>query len=90
MGAMRHFAWAFTVLSAVLWGIAVAAIWVPMEPAFLGDDRAMAATTSITGALLGTAYRLRDRDKDALVRAMAEVTTRRGTAPTRTDLKRVV
>lgn len=90
MGAMRYSAWALTALSAVLWGVAVAAIWVPVEPAFLGDDRMMAATATIVAVFLGVSYRLRDRDKDALVRSMAEVTMRRGEAPTRTDLKRVV
>jgi hypothetical protein len=88
MGWLRITSLITGVAAAALWGVAVAGIWVRMEDALAGDVRVMAAALTVVSVLLLVAYVVRDRDKDALVRAMAEVTIRRGQAPT-VPLRRV-
>jgi len=83
MGGLRIASVVTVVIAAVLWGFAV-----PLSGRHLAIDLAGAATLTVTGAMFLLAYLVRDRDKDALVRAMAEVTMRRGQARTQ-PLRRV-
>jgi hypothetical protein len=82
MGGLRIASVVTGIIAVALWGVAVTGIWVHMEDVLLGDARVMAGALTVVSVLLLVAYMVRDRDKDALVRAMAEVTIRRGQAPT--------
>ena len=77
------------VTAAALWGMSIAAIWVHLNEDLVGNDRFMAATLTVVSVFLEVVYSIRDRDKDALVRAMADFTLTRGQAPT-APLRRVV
>lgn len=55
----------------------------------LADARTAAATLTVLAGVTQMLHRVRDRDKDALVHALADVSLRRGLARTR-PLKRVV
>ena len=87
---MRGAAWVLSALSAVTWILAGASTWGGVDrPALSMEANAAAALTVLAGVCL-VADAVRDRDKDALVTAWAEVSRRRAPAPTRGDLKRVV
>ncbi len=77
MGGLRIASVVTGVTAAVLWGLTAL-----LAGRCLSIDLAGAGTVTVSGAVFAVAYLVRDRDKDALVRAMAQVTIRRGQAPT--------
>ncbi len=78
---MRVAAWVLTVVSLVLWCFAGAATRRhPHAPALPVEVSGAGAATVLAG-ICWIAEGVRDRDKDALVRAMAEFTLQRGQAP---------
>lgn len=91
MGALRIASKVLFVLSAALWGFAGAAAWAGVDAAAEPvEANAAAAATVLAGACL-IAYAVRDRDKEALVTAMADFSQRRAMAETRPEqrLRRV-
>lgn len=87
---MRVAAWVLSALSAVTWGLAAASTWAAVDPRALSIEANAAAAFTVLAGICLIAYAVRDRDKEALVEAWAEVSRRRAAAQTRTDLKRVV
>lgn len=87
---MRGAAWVLSAVSAVIWGLAGAATWGGVDRPALSIEANAAAALTVLAGLCVIAGSVRDRDKDALVTAWAEVSRRRAPAPTRGDLKRVV
>lgn len=84
---MRRAAVVLGVLSIILWGFAGLATWAGLDRGALSiEANAAAAATSLMGACL-IAWAMRDRDKDVLVTAMADFTLRRGSAPTRPEVR---
>jgi hypothetical protein len=77
MSGLRIASVVTAVIAAALWGIAAI-----LAGRSLAIDLAAAGTVTLSGVVFTVAYQVRDRDKNALVRAMAEVTIRRGQAPT--------
>lgn len=67
----------FAIAAVALWGIAIASIWVRVGYAAIGDDRAMAVFASMAALLFGRGDGARDRDKDALVTAIEDLSRRR-------------
>jgi len=77
MGGLRIASAVTAVIAAALWGVTAL-----LAGRSLAIDLAAAGTVTLSGVVFAVAYLVRDRDKDALVRCMAEVTIRRGQAPT--------
>ena len=84
---MRKAAWVLTAVSAVLWILSALSTWAGFDPRALSIEANAAAAASVLVGLCLVASAARDRDKDALVRAMADFTQRRGTAPTRPEYR---
>ncbi len=72
--------------AAALWALG---IFVRLSPGADRADMAGAISATNVAAVLGVGWAQRDRDKDALVRAMADFTLRRSQAVT-LPLRRVV
>jgi hypothetical protein len=84
---MRRAAVVLSVLSVMFWVLAALSTWAGFDPRAVDIEAGAAvAITSLTGACL-IAYGVRDRDKDALVLAIADFTQRRGSAPTRPEVR---
>ena len=87
---MRVAAWVLTAMSVVFWSLAGAATWAGVDLRALAIEVGASCATTVLAGVCWIAFGVRDRDKDALVRAMAQVTIRRGQAETRPhSLRRV-
>lgn len=83
---MRKAAWVLTAVSGVLWGLAGASTWGDVDPRAVVIEAAAAVAAVGLAGLFWVAWAVRDRDKDALVRAMADFSQQRAsraTAPLR-------
>lgn len=83
VGALRIAARVLSAVSAVLWGMAALSTWAGIDPHALAIEANAAASASVLAGVCLIAYAVRDRDKDALVAAMADFSQRRATAETR-------
>lgn len=87
MEVMRVTARRYSVASFIFWTLAALATWANVaSSALVLEVGAAVATTALAGAYR-ISYALRDRDKDALVQAMADFTQRRVSAPTRPEYR---
>jgi hypothetical protein len=77
----------FTMLATALWALMILAV--PVTPGVVPDVRFGASTTAIIAAVCWVGFAANDRDKDALVTAMAEFSLRHAQKRTRPDLRRV-
>lgn len=80
---MRRAAVVLAILSVIFWSLAGLS---DDTHVFVVTACAAVAGTSLTGACL-IAYAMRDRDKDMMVKAMADFSWRRVTAPTRPEYR---
>lgn len=78
-----------TVLSTVLWGLAGAATWAAFDSHCVSIESNAACAATILAGLCWVAHVVRDRDKDVLVDAMADLSLRRAMSQTRPDLQRL-
>ena len=72
-------------IASVITGVTAAALWgaaVIITGRALDVDLAGAGTLTVAGTVFAVAYLVRDRDKDALVRCMADYAERRATSLT--------
>lgn len=71
---------ALAVAAAVLWGVAIAGIWLPVNERVLPPDRAAAVALTV---LAGTGWMLRRLMRDPVVRHLADavVASRRAVRP---------
>jgi hypothetical protein len=86
---MPRLTWAFAVCAALLWGTVGASFWVHVNWHVLVLAGPGGAASIVLASMRYMLAAEADRDKDALVRALADLTLRRGLARTR-PLKRVV
>lgn len=91
MGILRATALALSGLSAALWSLAGAATWAGLDRAAISIESNGACAATVLAGLCWVAYHVRDRDKEVLVDAMADLSLRRATAQTRPErvLRRV-
>jgi hypothetical protein len=85
VGALRTAAKVLFALSAALWGFAAAAAWAGVDVHAESIEANAAAAATVLGGMCLIAYAVRDRDKDALVEAIADFSQRRVTAETRPE-----
>ena len=82
---MRAAGLVLTVMSAVLWSLAGAATWAGLDRNALAIQVGASTAVTVLAGLCWIAHSVRDRDKEALVYAIADFTQRRVTAPTRPE-----
>lgn len=89
MGSLRIAGLCFAVGAVVLWMLSALATWAGVDRAAVSIEANAAAAASVLAGLCLIAFRVRDRDKDVLVDAMADLSLRRAMSQTRPDLQRL-